>query len=179
MRLPRSLTSRLVLTTVGLVALVSILIAAATTLAMRDYLTHQLDEKIFAAADRAVPPPEPGSPDGHLPRGAGGPGFGNQEPGTIVIFLNDEDGGFIVADRRGDEENLSLNAAALLEDIPSDGEAHEVDVPGYGTYRIAVDDQAGVVTGLPVDDLDQTVESLIQWELALGALAVLLSLIHI
>ena len=44
----RTLTSRLVLTAVALVALVSLLIGAATTLAMRAYLTDQLDDDVRA-----------------------------------------------------------------------------------------------------------------------------------
>ncbi len=174
MALPRSLTSRLVLTTVGLVALVSVLIATATTLAMRDYLTDQLDAKIFDIADRVGHGPGPGMQDGHPPRDGGEPEFGNQEPGTIVILI-DDDRGFVVADRRGDEENLSLSAIEVLADVPSDGEAHEVEVPGYGAYRIAVDDEAGVAAGLPADGVEDAVGSLLQWELTLTLLAVLLA----
>ena len=49
-----SLTSRLVLTAVALVAVVSLLIAAATTLAMYRYLDGRLDEQVLAAADLAA-----------------------------------------------------------------------------------------------------------------------------
>ena len=53
MRLPASLTSRLVLTAVSLVALVSLLVGITTTLAMHNYLTDQLDNEVAAALDRA------------------------------------------------------------------------------------------------------------------------------
>ena len=150
MRLPRTLTSRLVLTAVGLVALVSILIAAATTIAMRDYLTAQLDDKVIGSTDRA------GRGPGPMPPGMGEPEFGNQEPGTIVVLI-DDDLGFVVADRRGDEKPLSDAAVDVLSDLPRDGHAHEVDLPGYGSYRVAVDEEAGVVTGLPTEDVDDAV----------------------
>ena len=44
---------RLVLTAVSLVALVSLLVGIATTLAMRSYLINQLDNEVAAALDRA------------------------------------------------------------------------------------------------------------------------------
>jgi two-component system OmpR family sensor kinase len=168
MGLPRSLTNRLVLTAVGLVALVSILIAVATTIAMRDYLTDQLDDKVIGSTDRA------GRGPGAMPPGMGEPEFGNQEPGTIVV-LTDDDLGFVVADRRGDEKPLSDAAVDVLSDLPRDEHAHEVDLPGYGSYRVAVDEEAGVVTGLPTEDVDDAVRSLVRWELALGALAAILA----
>ena len=49
-----SLTSRLVLTTVALVLLVSVVIGTVTTLAMRSYLTDQLDQNVQDALQNAV-----------------------------------------------------------------------------------------------------------------------------
>ncbi len=61
----RSLTARLVLTAVALVALVCLLIAGATTLAMRAYLNGRLDDEVREAVartltDRPGPGDEPG-----------------------------------------------------------------------------------------------------------------------
>ena len=53
MKLPASLTSRLVLTAVSLVALVSLLVGITTTLAMRNYLFDQLDQDVSAELGRA------------------------------------------------------------------------------------------------------------------------------
>ena len=72
MKLPASLTSRLVLTAVSLVALVSLLVGVATTLAMRDYLTDQLDDEVTAALDRASH--ADGGRDGAARAPAGRPG---------------------------------------------------------------------------------------------------------
>ncbi len=174
MRLPRSLTSRLVLTTVSLVALASVLVAVATTVAMRDYLTGQLDAKVLGSIDRAGRGPDGADHHRPPPRGGGVDvvlDLGNQEPGTIVVFLDAEDG-FVLTDQRGEEAELSGEAVAALEDVPADGDVHEVEVPGRGTYRVAVDDGAGLVTGLPTDEVDDAVGSLIQLELALGLLVV-------
>ena len=60
MIVPRSLTSRLVVTTVALVLLVSVLIGVATTLAMRSYLDDQLDQQVHQVL--SLPP-------------GGGPGY--------------------------------------------------------------------------------------------------------
>jgi len=68
MRVPartKSLTVRLVATSVALVALVSVLVVLATSLVMNQYLTSRLDQQVHASMDRAI------NPDGHHP---GGPG---------------------------------------------------------------------------------------------------------
>jgi len=170
---PRSLTSRLVITAVTLVALVSVLVATATTLAMRDYLTDQLDAKVLGSTNRVVrgpdlPDPGPVRP----PRGDfDDPGFGNQEPGTLVVRLDDEKA-FLLTDLPGNEEQLSDEAVELFQDVPADGQVHQVEVPGHGTYRVAVDDDGDVVTGLPTAGVDDAVESLVRWELALALASV-------
>jgi two-component system OmpR family sensor kinase len=170
MRLPRSLTSRLVLTTVALVALASVLVAVATTVAMRDYLTDQLDRKVLGSAERtSFGPRSPGS--GFPDRGR--PDVGNQEPGTLVLDL-DAGEGFVLTDRRGDEEPLSAEAIQALSMVPADAEVHAVDVPGQGSYRVVLG-EGGFITGLPTDEVDDPVGSLVRWEIALGLLAVLLA----
>src|SRR6476659_3321388 len=63
-----SLTSRLVLITVALVALVSMLLALATTLVLRTYLMDQLDGKVQGSLQRAVDYyTHGGGPPGSLP----------------------------------------------------------------------------------------------------------------
>ena len=62
-----SLTSRLVVTAVALVALVSLLIGATTALAMRSYLTDRLDDEVAASLDRALHRP-PGDAPGDAGR---------------------------------------------------------------------------------------------------------------
>jgi len=175
MRLPRSLTARLVASVVALVVAGSVLIGGATAFAMREYLTGQLDARVVASTDRAGRGPE--GPDFHRdPRPPDGGAIvnldlANQEPGTLVVFVN-ADEGYVLTDLRGDEDPLSDEAVELLTDVPPDGEAHQIDVPGHGTYRVAVDDEVGIVTGLPTNDVDDAVGSLVRLELALGLLAV-------
>ena len=65
----------------------------------------------------------------------------------------------------------------MLADVPADQQVHEVDLPGLGGYRvIAVEGSLGTeVTGLPTDQVDEAVTSLIGWEALLIALGALLA----
>ena len=59
--------------------------------------------------------------------------------------------------------------------MPADGEVHAVDLPGLGHYRVMAEDLAdgSVVSGLPADDVDDTLASLVGLEALLGLLGVL------
>ncbi|MDO9455965.1 cell wall metabolism sensor histidine kinase WalK [Nocardioides sp.] len=175
-----SLTSRLVVTAVLLVAVMSLLVGTATTFVMRDYLTGQLDEKVLDSP--AVRGGAEGFPGGGRPADGDGTAeeprfFGNQGPGALQAQPDLGTGQVLT---RGFQESdpLSDEALAVLADVPTDGEVHEVEIDGFGTYRVAaVDtDTFGVlVTGLPTDDLDASVRSLVWLELLLGLAAVLVA----
>ncbi|WP_134741335.1 HAMP domain-containing sensor histidine kinase [Nocardioides sp. 503] len=168
MRLPRSLASRLVVTTVALVAVSALLVSGATALAMRGYLYGQLDDKVLSSARRAGD--GPGLRDGARPvpgEEPRGP-FGNQEPGTLVASpANDR--GEILDEQLGQSEQLSSDALAALGDVAADGQAHTVEIPDHGTYRVVVD--GPLVTGLPTGPVDDAVASVVRWELLLTLLA--------
>ncbi len=118
MRLPRDASPLgLVLTAVALVALVSILIAAATTIAMRDYLTDQLDDKVQSPRHPRRPGRTRGP--GPMPRRHGRTGV--RQPGARHRRGADRRRvcGFVVADRRGDEEPLPDAVVDVLADLPS------------------------------------------------------------
>ena len=51
--LPTTLTGRLVLTSITLVAAVSVVVAVVTTLALRSFLLDRLDDQLHEAYDRA------------------------------------------------------------------------------------------------------------------------------
>ncbi|GAB2989538.1 sensor histidine kinase [Nocardioides montaniterrae] len=165
-----TLTSRLVLTAVALVALVSILIGTVTTVAIDHQLSNQLDSDV-----RDLTHGPTGGPDT----------FG---PGTLIVFKGTASatGDRAVVEGRypGDQETLGTDAVAGIDAVPDDGQLHTVDVPDHGSYRVAaqpatIPDQttggyrAGViVVGLPTADVDSTVENLVWWELALTLLGV-------
>jgi two-component system OmpR family sensor kinase len=164
----RSLTARLVLTAVGLVALFSLLAGTVTTLAVRGQLLDQLDQKVLESARRI---------EGELVGpGPGGAGLGNQAPGTLVAVLGaDQQYGQVLGDRRGDTDGLGAAVLDDLADVPTDGDIHDADLGREGTYRVTATrfSNGVVVTGLPIDDVDASVGSLIATEALLFLLATL------
>jgi two-component system OmpR family sensor kinase len=169
----RSLTSRLVLTAVALVALVSLVAGTATTLAVRDQLLGQLDAKVHSSIRRVEPP---GDRDDDGPRAGV---IGNQGPGTLIAYLLPTPYGEVLGESPGDETVLTDAALAALADVSTDGEVHDVSVPGVGNYRVTavkaiINGSPGVVvTGLPTADVDQLVQSLVITEVLLLLLALL------
>jgi two-component system OmpR family sensor kinase len=176
--LPRSLTSRLVVTAVGLVAIASLLLGAATALAMQGYLTDQLDAKVLASVHRVEEgrppgvvglPPDPDGDESEYEPGR----IGNQEPGTLVAFP-DAGIGVVLSDHPDEGDTLPASVVQLLADVPADGEVHQLDLPGFGTYRVAAvsdeDEDRTLVTGLPTADVHDAVTSLVRWEVGLALL---------
>ena len=139
---------------------------------MRDYLTGQLDAKVLESADRAARGPDGPDfgPTGTAPRegtssstlsATRSPAPSSSSPTPRRLRLDRP------ARRRGPAVRRSSRDA--LPAVPADGDVHEVEVPGHGTYRVAVDADVGIVTGLPTEDVDDAVGSLVRLELALGA----------
>ena len=163
-----SLTSRLVVTTVLLVLVVSVLIGTATTLAMHRYLYNQLDAQVTDTMDRTI-------------HGGPGPVLGS-EVGTITGGFpdNGDASGIILEDNSGapaTRQPLPDAAVADLGTVPSDGDFHSIDVTGLGSYRAQAQDVTGgtIVVGLPSQDVDDTVQSLVELEAVLTLLAVVVA----
>lgn len=161
-----SLTSRLVLTAVALVVAVSVLIGVAASVAMHNRLTEQVDDQVEEVARelpfivRTLSAPD----DGPGPR---------TRPGTVVgVFfteLSADDYAYRLNAGRGDNDALDQESRDALGEVPTDGEVHDVSLPGVGDYRaMAVEGQNGVaVVGLPTDDVDDAVQSLVLYEVLL------------
>lgn len=167
-----SLTSRLVVTTVLLVLGVSVLIGTATTIAMHGYLMDQLDQQVNESLERA------------LVRTGPGPGQAlGASVGTVAVGIPDDgppSGWVLSADqdpRRVTRQALPPSALTAFGDVPADGAAHSVEVPGLGTYRVVAQPATGgtVVVGLPQDEVQDAVATLIWWEVLLAMLAVALA----
>lgn len=171
---PRSLTSRLVVTAVALVAVVSVLIGAVTTLGMRAWLMDRLDSDVRGALGRSAN--GPGTGMGGRPPVIPGDGarrlFG--QPGLLTVYYTDAgDAGFVVSEGG---EFRELDGATIEALRSAGGRAETTDVPGHGSYRvIAGRTEAGgqVVAGLPTDDVDEATLSLVRWEVALALLGIL------
>lgn len=170
-----SLTARLVITAVILVAVVALSIATVTTFAMRASLLDRLDEDVRELADRP--------PSVLAPSGGDLPDFRRTAPGTLEAVVEQE--GTIAGVDQGEDAELSEADLDLLADVPVDGQVHTVRLPGHGDYRVVADDERLVlsetgspvtyVTGLPLDDVDETVRNLVAWEVALSLLGILVA----
>jgi len=186
-RRPLTLTSRLVVTAVALVVVASLLIGGATALAMRSYLTDRLDQGVTASLERAQfgfggdpggdvdrplgPPPGDGDGDEDDVRG--------QQVGTLTAFLGDAgpgEGGFVITDAgrgRTSRTTLDSDVVAAVAALPADGRVHAVDLPGLGSYRVAV--SGGIAAGLPDAEVTDAVTALVEREVLLILLGAVLA----
>ena len=169
-----SLTSRLVATSVLLVAVVALLIASAATLALHSYLTDRLDRDVQASLGRATQQVEHGIPLG----GAGdadadnrpfdGPPldtlFGVSANGKTSAVIRTEDG----------PSQIDPATTEALAAVPPDGQGHDVKIPGHGEYRVSPQNtQSGlIIIGLSSSSVDGPVSRLIVWEVLVGVLGI-------
>ena len=173
MRALSSLTSRLVLTAVALVALVCLLVGLVTTFAMRGYLIDRLDGQVLAAADRTT-----SFLSGQHDAGPG-PGLGSEIGGLTGVYGNDgsEVAWLTTTDPHSGipiRPQMTEAATTRLGTVPADGNVHPVDVPGLGAFRAVASSVEGgrVVVALPSRDVHDTVMSMVRWELLVGLLCV-------
>jgi two-component system OmpR family sensor kinase len=176
-----SLTRRLVLTALGLVVVVSLLVAAAATLLMRASLTERLDAQLVQAMDRASVEAR-GNPLGPGPDGAGGPAGGGraqvacgerprpplgQAAGSLTAVYTADCRAGVRITASGRLRGLSSTALDVLADVDTDAAPRTVDLPGLGSVRVAATttrDGTTVAQGLPTADVDTTLDQLIAWE---------------
>ncbi|WP_121710081.1 HAMP domain-containing sensor histidine kinase [Streptomyces sp. E5N91] len=179
---PRTLRTRLVVASVALIAVVCAVIGTVTTVALRSHLYEQLDGQVREVAARVSgfgPPGEPGFGGGVKQRTDlddfvthGGP----QPRDTIVAETRD---GAVVDARYGEKDDestdpsgttaVSLDEAqrTALATVPRDGEAHTVEIPGLGDYRVEYHD--GYYAALPTSDVDGTISTLVLVEASVTA----------
>ncbi len=174
MRTPRTLTARLVVTAVALVAVVSMLIATIATLAIRSSLLGRLDENVLSSVRRLGDGDGDGDGGGRTPR----PNPDNQGPGTLVAIVGAPGGsaGYVLTEQSGGRRQLSATALAQLRRIPKDTKVHGVDLTAVGSYRVTAvsgPDSSTLVSGLPTEDVDRTVNTLVGYEILLVLLGVL------
>ena len=169
--LPTTLTGRLVLTSIVLVATVSIVVGVVTTLALRSFLLNRLDDQLSQAVVR-VEVTFPGGPD--MPEQqlclSGDQGLSSripgQGPGTLNGILDGQCPHAEVVTDNGDLKAVSDASVTALLHVPVDAAPHTVELPGLGTYRVVLRQVGDVafVTGLPTSDVEDTVGKLIGWE---------------
>ncbi len=177
--MPSSLTGRLIVTAVALVAVVSLLVAVVATIVMRSYLTDQLDNQVRSSLERSrfvaggqVQGIDPTSrPQGMRPP----PDVrGNREGSINAIFGSGGDSGQSITSS-GDLRQLSTSALSVLDEVEPKRDPVTVDVPGLGSFRVAAATTSGgdtVVQGIPTDDVDDTVRTMIWWETLLALMGI-------
>ncbi|HEX3930069.1 MAG TPA: HAMP domain-containing sensor histidine kinase [Nocardioides sp.] len=173
-----SLTSRLVVTTVMLVLVVTLLIGTVTTFAMRSYLTGQLDQRVEASLGSAQFIGEHwDDPPGATP--PYGVGLGRGEVGTLLAWRRGgADGNSWVASlqvQRTSGNQTGRNLPSMgdeLSSVPADDQAHTVHLDSLGSYRVVVSPDDRSAAGLPTKSVDDVVSTLIWWEVLLALLAI-------
>ncbi|MFJ9388048.1 sensor histidine kinase [Nocardioides sp. NPDC101246] len=165
-RLVAPLSSRLVITAVSLVLVVSLLIATFATIALRETLMDRLDRDVKEMAISVSRPRPAGMPN--IPPGAIRAVF------PVSSAASSQIGGF----DPDTEDELSEADLDILEDVRVDARPHDVDLD-EGTYRVVAQsgfigtgEQAVQVVGMSTDEVDNTIESLIFWEALLTLLGV-------
>ncbi|MFE7070342.1 sensor histidine kinase [Streptomyces sp. NPDC057620] len=178
-RLPerRSLRTRLLLFIGVTLVVVCAAMALTTVLAQRAYLMGNLDERVTDAAERS---------QGGLQRRTGDDtdlGFLNergQAVGTLAARFDadrtEAGTGQVIAAQvvtdDGTQQTLTAAQRAALDGIPTDGSLHTRTIPGLGTYRVTAiaGDGVPVLTGLPMDDVQDMIGGLVLIEAVAGAL---------
>ncbi|MFG2195704.1 sensor histidine kinase [Streptomyces sp. NPDC048639] len=163
--------TRLVVSCVALIAVVSAIIGSVTTVTLHEYLVGQSDDQLQGIAQRVMRPP-PKEADGNVLGFIVGPG---QPPGTLGAVLTGGDA--TSAERstdRGETEDLTPQQADAVASLELDGRPHTVDIPDLGSYRLqAVPDReaqgGSIVIGLPLQNVEDTVDTLVVAELCVAA----------
>ena len=174
-----SLTSRLVATMVVLLFLVSVAVAAFTTIALRTYLLNQRDADVLRSAERWNMPGRQNSLD-EIFQGR------NQKPGTLVAVI---DGGVnravVLGTGPGEQDTIDLTKEDDLTGVRADGNVHQIQVDSHGTYRVVAQSIVIVgaegstngilMIGLPTADISDAIGSLVLWESAFIAVGLLVA----
>jgi two-component system OmpR family sensor kinase len=165
----RSLSVRVAAAMVVLVAVVSLVIGALTTAAISSYLTNQLDSKVAATQGRAINALMNGDlkgPPADAPHG--------QDAGTVTVYVTPSGAAGNVITSDGTLTDLGDQAVGVLDGLTA-GQNSTVDLPDLGEYRVhaSVVDGVTVITGLPTKDIQNTINSLIGWEVLFGGIGVL------
>lgn len=181
--LPTSLTNRLIVTTVALVATVSLLVALVATIVMHTYLTDQLDNQVDGALNSGAALVI----RGELSEGQPGNGPTTQRPppeirgtreGSInAIFAPGYNTGRVITSSR-ELRQLTSSQLDALDDLTPDKKPVTVNVPGLGKFRAAAGKAPGgeiLVQGIPTKDVDDTIHTLVWWETLLGLLGVVIA----
>ncbi|QGG42165.1 sensor histidine kinase [Aeromicrobium yanjiei] len=175
--LPSSLTGRLIVTSVTLVAVVSALVALSATLVMRSYLTGRLDDQLEQSKERAEgefrtngPRFRPAEDDAQF-CGEPPPLAQGQGAGSLTAIVTSDCFAGLVIPSSGRPRALSRSALEALTSVEVGDDPRTIRLPALGSYRVVAaetDQGSTVIQGLPTEDVDSTISSLIWWETLLA-----------
>ncbi|NEA97721.1 ATP-binding protein [Streptomyces sp. SID13726] len=171
----RSIRTRLLVFVSATLIAVCVAMGLVTTLFQHAYLMGNMDDRVLGVAERAL----------------GGASL-HPEPESDLTFLRETGQPAGMLSARLDAKGAIVAAAVVVPDAPprsldaeqlaavagirADGAMHTRTVPGLGTYRITVlvDDGVRVLTGLPMDDVQDMISGLVVIEtgVAVAGLAV-------
>jgi two-component system OmpR family sensor kinase len=172
---PRSLTGGLIASSIALVALVSVVVGAVTTVALRQFLLHRLDDQLQAVirgVDAGFGPAGPGAVcRAGAPLGTG--------PADLAGVLGDGCRQVQVSTVDAAQHTYTTRSVGApdlseLADV-TPGSPTTVHIDGAGDYRVLILDDGGtlVVAGLSTGDVNGTVSRLAGWEVLVALLGVL------
>ncbi len=182
-----ALRTRLLVGQVLLLALVCVAIGATTELALRHYLTAQLDDTLSEVSDRSVTmasrdPDDPDPRDARQARQRLGPGpeflDSPGQPVGLVAAAIAPDGTVTAGTLDSDGRRRSLDDATIetLRTTRPGADPHSAALGDRGRYRLIADrapDGTVIITGLPLAHVNQTLWTVlpIMTVVAIAALA--------
>ena len=182
LRRPWTLRRRLVVLTVGVFALAGGTMGVVSTLALRNTLVDQLDQRLLdssARAQRSSPHPLPTRPSpGSAPTSPSAPpglDVPGQAVGTVTYSVTNGVTASGYIDPTGDYAPLSAAQNAVLAAVPTNDHPGTVDMGDLGAYRvIAITGPSGstLVTGVSMAETTTTTQRYLAGEGLIVALGI-------
>ena len=180
-----TLRARLLAMLILVLAAVCVIVGVTTAVVLRDNLIDRTDKQLDGARDRILAEQidyhRPGGrPRGDPPPFLGARGLGPRTLGAQIVDGEAVAGGVVSATVGPSAEPLSDDAYEVLESLPLDGHAHSRDIPGLDDYRLLATVRPEgdvIVTGLPLDSVNQTLTWLVLIEVAVSLAALLAALL--
>ncbi|MEU9096804.1 HAMP domain-containing sensor histidine kinase [Streptomyces sp. NPDC048361] len=160
-RLPRTLRSRLTAGLVLLLALACLAVGVTTVLALEGFLVNRLDQQLSASGGRFAASLE----HDEKPDADNRPDTRGQSNGTFgARLLRGEATQAAVVRAQADAPvPLTARDRAALAGVPVDGRGHDIRLSTLRRYRVvavAGDDGDVLITGLPLEPVEETVHRL-------------------
>jgi two-component system OmpR family sensor kinase len=167
------LRTRLLAAILALMAVVLTIIGVVTVVLMRERLIGQIDERLGMASgfNNGLPHPDGGG-------GGYGPGTQAPPPGQLLARITPDgsQGSYVRTDHSASQ--LTPDQLAALNATPADSRPHTVDLGALGTFRVVTvshSDGDVLVTGFPLEDVQDSVTALILVEVGVAGAGLVLA----